>query len=210
VNPARPLQAIDPDAARRAARHILSDRRFRRDPAPRPLRGVLDWIGDRLSPITRWLGRVFGDIFGAVSPWVWLVISLAVVVFFLARTMIAAQRRRATSSRDHHGRPRFTEAHEDADALEHAADRAERAGELDRAIRLRFRAGLIRLGDRGTIRYRPSVTTAEVRRVLGSETFDELARAFESIAYGGSSASPPDVEASRRDWRRVLDEAKRS
>jgi hypothetical protein len=76
-------------------------------------------------------------------------------------------------------------------------------------VRLRFRAGLLRLGDRGAIRYRPSVTTGEVRRVLGSETFDELARTFEAVAYGGRPASNPDVDTARREWPRVVSTAPR-
>src|SRR5436190_1208887 len=98
---------------------------------------------------------------------------------------------------------------EDPAELERAADAAEHAGRLDDAVRLRFRAGLLRLGDRGAIRYRPSVTTNEVRRVLGSETFDELAGTFEAVAYGGRSAEPPDVDAARRAWPHVVDEAGR-
>ena len=98
---------------------------------------------------------------------------------------------------------------EDADALERAADAAERDGDLDRAVRLRFRAGLLRLGDRGAIRYRPSVTTGEVRRTLGSQRFDDLAGTFEAVAYGGRAAEGPDVDASRREWPRVLEEAGR-
>jgi hypothetical protein len=93
---------------------------------------------------------------------------------------------------------------EDPAELERAADAAERAGQLDVAVRLRFRAGLLRLGNRGAIRYRPSVTTNEVRRVLGSETFDELARTFDAVAYGGRDAGPPDVDAARREWPRVV------
>ena len=46
------------------------------DPAPRPFRGPLEWIGERLEPIGRWLG----DIFGAVPVWVWPVIGIALVV----------------------------------------------------------------------------------------------------------------------------------
>jgi Domain of unknown function (DUF4129) len=96
---------------------------------------------------------------------------------------------------------------EDPDALERAADAAELAGDLDVAVRLRFRAGLLRLGGRGAIRYRPSVTTNEVRRVLGSETFDQLAETFDGIAYGGRDAVPPDVDAARREWPRVVADA---
>ena len=79
---------------------------------------------------------------------------------------------------------------EDPDALERAADEAERDGDLARALRLRFRAGLLRLGDRGAIHYRPSVTTGEVRRTLGSATFDDLAGTFEAVTYGGRTAAP--------------------
>ena len=83
---------------------------------------------------------------------------------------------------------------EDPDALERAADEAERDGDLDRAVRLRFRAGLLRLGDRGAIRYRPSVTTGEVRRTLDSRRFDDLAGTFEAVTYGGRAADRPDVD----------------
>jgi hypothetical protein len=62
----------------------------------------------------------------------------------------------------------------------------------------------LRLGARGAIRYRPSVTTNEVRRVLGSETFDELARTFEAVAYGGRDALEPDLQTARREWPRVV------
>ena len=50
----------------------------------------------------------------------------------------------------------------------------------------------------------PAVTTNEVRRVLGSETFDELARTFEAVAYGGRDALEPDLQTARREWPRVV------
>jgi hypothetical protein len=99
------------------------------------------------------------------------------------------------------------DAIEDPDVLEREADAAERAGDLERALRLRFRAGLLRLGQRGAIQYRSSVTTGEVRRTLRSEQFDDLARTFERVTYGGQEALPPDVETARRDWPRVLETA---
>ena len=40
-------------------------------------------------------------------------------------------------------------------------------------------------------------------------TFDELARTFEAVAYGGEAAQPPDVATARREWPHVLDEARR-
>ena len=203
----RTAPAVDPDAARRDAQHILSDRRFRSSSTPRPLRGPLRWLGDRIEsvfgPIGRWLGLVPG--------WLWLVGLGLVVAAVAVVAVIASRRRRRRVARAPAGKPLVTAAEdsEDPSELERAADAAERDGDLARALRLRFRAGLLRLGDRGAIRYRPSVTTGEVRRTLGSARFDDLAGTFEAVTYGGRPAGHPDVDTSRREWPRVLEEAGR-
>jgi len=191
--------ALDPDSARDVARDILGRRQFRSSHTPRPLRTPLNWLGDRLTGIGHWFGRVFSHVPSA------LLLLLALAAVALAFVFITAR------VRAHRGSPvRATHHHadgaeaEDPAELERAADAAERAGELDVAVRLRFRAGLLRLGQRGAIDYRPSVTTNEVRGVLGSETFDELARTFDAVAYGGRDAAAPDVDAARREWPRVV------
>jgi Domain of unknown function (DUF4129) len=191
-------QAVDPDAARRVAQHILSDRRFRPSPAPRPLRGPLQWLGDRIN----------GSFSTPQATWTFVAVIVLVVAFVVWVVVRAVRRRRALAPvrKPTAGAPDETE---NPDELERAADAAERDGDLDRAVRLRFRAGLLRLGDRGAIRYRLSVTTGEVRRTLDSRRFDDLARTFEAVTYGGRSADPPDVKAARQDWPRVLEEAGR-
>jgi hypothetical protein len=94
---------------------------------------------------------------------------------------------------------------DDPDALEAAAARAEARGELATAVRLRFRAGLVRLDrDAHAITYRPSMPTAVVRSELASPTFDELADTFESITYGSEPADARATEDARRDWPRVV------
>ena len=198
-------QAVDPDAARREAQHILSDGRFHPSPAPRPFRGPVQWVGDRVSGIVNWLESL------PIPGWLWIAIGLGILAAVIARIITVARRRSVTHP------PAGARAYaptedesEDPDVLERAADTAERDGDLARAIRLRFRAGLLRLGERGAIDYRPSLTTSEVRRALGSRTFDELARTFESVAYGGTLAAGPDVEAARRDWPRVVAESSKS
>ena len=196
--------AVDPDEARRVARNILGGRQYHASPAPRPLRKQLSWIGDRVHGVADWFGRVISDIPG------WFLLSAAAVVIVLVIVYVAIRasgRRAAPEGRGHAGGAADTE---DPRELEQAADEAERAGRLDDALRLRFRAGLLRLGARGAIQYRPSVTTNEVRRVLGSETFDELARTFESVAYGGRDAAAPDLDAARTDWPRVVANASRA
>ncbi len=201
------IAAVDPDAARRAAEQILRDRRFRNDPAPRPLRGPLQWLGDRLRAVVDWIDAVLS----AVPGWVWIALALAIVAAVAARIVVVSQRRRGATGPSSSRRRGATGGEpEDPAALEAEADAAERAGDLARALRLRFRAGLLRLGDRGAIEYRPSMTTREVRTALGSETFDELARTFEAVAYGGHTAHTDDVQRARREWPRVLDQASRS
>ena len=193
--------AVDPGDARQTARHILSGRQFRPAPTPRPFRSQLNWLGDRLHPIVSWIGRVFGDIFDHT----WTIV-VAFIVIAIAIAYIVSRVRARSGSADGRRQSLHLDGDESEDPaeLERRADEAERGGDLDRALRLRFRAGLLRLGDRGAIRYRPSVTTNEVRRTLGSETFDELAGTFEAVAYGGRDAEHPDLDTARREWPRVV------
>jgi len=193
--------AVDPGDARRTAQHILSGRQFRPAPTPRPFRNQLNWLGDRLHPIASWIARVFTDIFGHT----WTIV-MALIVIALAAAYFVSRVRARRGSPDNRRQSLHLDGDESEDPaeLERAADAAELGGDLDRALRLRFRAGLLRLGDRGAIRYRPSVTTNEVRRVLGSDTFDELAGTFEAVAYGGRDAERPDLDTARREWPRVV------
>jgi hypothetical protein len=195
---------VDPERARSDARHILSDRRFRHAPTPRPLRGPLQWLGDRL----RGVGNAISTAFRALPGPTWAAVSLVLVLATAALIVFLVRAGRtvgvSTGERAVGGARR-----EDPGALEREADAAERAGDLAQALRLRFRAGLLRLDQRGAIRYRPSLTTNEVRRRLGSDTFDELAARFEEVAYGGGSAVGADVQAARDQWPRVLDDASR-
>jgi hypothetical protein len=195
---------VDPDTARRDAQHILSGRRYRSSPAPRPLHGVLQWIGDRFRGIYDWIGAHLG------LPWGFELLLLgafvAGVVLMVLRWGTRPRVRATTESGSTTTEPGGAE---DADALERAADEAERAGDLDRAIRLRFRAGLLRLGTCGAIDYRPSITTGEVRHSLGSPRFDGLAVTFDEVTYGGRAADHPAADTARREWPHVLEESAR-
>jgi hypothetical protein len=204
VSGLRAAPAVDPDAARRQAQHILSDRRYRSASTPRPLRGPLHWIGERLNDLLRPIGNFFARLPGEV--WISIALGLVALVIWLA---VKSYRRRIATTATRAARRATPDAPEDPDELERAADEAERDGDLERAVRLRFRAGLLRLGNRGAIHYRPSVTTGEVRRTLSSERFDGLAGTFEAVTYGGRETEQPDVAAARREWPQVLEETAR-
>ena len=191
--------------AREAAREILSRRDYRDPDTPRPLRGVLRQLGEWLEPV----GDPISD------AWAWLVrepsryLPLAVLVVLAA---VAAAtilgRRRAAFAGGARGRSGRT-AHEDPAELDRLADQCERAGDLGRAVRLRFRAGLLRLDAQGSLAYRPSLTAAAAARAVPAPTLGALATDFDEIAYGGRPAGEADVAAARAGWPRVLQEARR-
>ena len=94
---------------------------------------------------------------------------------------------------------------EDPRALDRRAEAAEEAGDLEAALRLRFRAGLLRLDERGAIDFRASLSTSEVRHTLDSDAFDALAATFDDVVYGGRTASPDDLAEARETWPRIVE-----
>jgi hypothetical protein len=198
---AAPDAAAPADDPRGEARDILSQRRFTGASVPGPFRGILDWLGDRL----RWVGDRLDDIVPGGRSVLWLALAalVGVLAAIVARRTLTGRVRAATQAAAFAAGPR-----DDARELERRAGAAEAAGDLEAALRLRFRAGLLRLDARGAIDFRPSISTYEVRRALRSRDFDALAADFDDVVYGGRPAAPGDVEASRRRWPAVVSEAR--
>lgn len=190
---------------REQAHHILRGRKFRGTRTPAPFRGVLEAVGrffDRvLSPIGGPIGRFFVRVWA--ETWGRLFIGFLVLSVLTLLTLVLVRRRsvRAVGGRGRRtGRPED----EDPDALEREADKAERAGDLDRALRLRFLAGLARLHRAGAVRLPATITTGAVGRQLQSPVYDELGRTFDAVAYGHRPVTEDDVAAARDGWPRVL------
>jgi hypothetical protein len=197
--------------ARSQARAILAERRFHLAPIPRPLHGVLHAIGRVLETPLEALGELVSGVAvstpgGAVVVWSVLAAAvLAISAIFAVRGSRRALREPGADTA-HAGRQRPVRASE----LERAAADAEARGRHQDAVRLRFRAGLLRLAERELVGDAPSMLNAEVSRALRSERFDALARRFEEIAYGGRTAVAEDSEAARRDWSQLLDRGERA
>jgi hypothetical protein len=195
----------------RLARQILSQRRFEPAPLPRPLHGVLNWLGQTFRPEGRAISNAFSAVAGVLpggGATVWVLLGGGIVVLAgvlatrtIDRALVASS---APGSRlgDAAGSP-------DARALELAADAAERDGRFEQAVRLRFQAGLLRLDELGVLAYRPSLPNAAVSRRLRSPVFDGLLRRFEEVAYGGRQAAADDAGRARDGWQRVLADARR-
>jgi Domain of unknown function (DUF4129) len=193
-------QEVSPDEARQRAHEILEERRFTGADVPRPFAGPLEWLGDRLEPIADWFDDLGSSVPGGPIV-LWMILAALVIVAAGAITSTTIRRRAIAVER---ARAAALPAAEDPHALEREADRAERDGDFERAVRLRFRAGLLRLDRRRVIEYRPSLTTGEVARAVGSPAFREVGERFDSIAYGGRAAEREDAEHARRGWAEVL------
>jgi hypothetical protein len=195
---------VNPAAARGEAEEILSERRFHGTETPRPLRGLLDWLADRL--------RVFGGAFdwlaerlpGGESTAAVLLATLVLLVAAFAAARIAARRSRRMLEERHRADVR---RRVDPSDLERAADEAERNGELEEALRLRFRAGLLRLERANVIAFHESMTSGEVARQLRSQEFDRIANTFDEVVYGRRPPESLDLRGARDGWPRVLQEA---
>ena len=197
------LGAVDPDAARRVAEDILADPRYHPRRGPRPLAGFFERLGELIvDPVIRFFESIGGALPDIGSPaWIALAAGVVIAALVVAVRLSSGRGRQRFSSRgltgdDEHGLG--------PDELERRADEAERRGDLDAALRLRFLAGLARLDDAGVLRLRPGLTNAAVSRTLRSRDFDGLANDFDEVTYGGRPATPADVTTARSTWPGVV------
>ncbi len=192
-----------PANPRASAHTILRERRFRGSGVPRPLHDPLRWLGRQLRRISH---AVDGPLPGG-SLVFWTIVAGGVAA---AAALVAAQlgRRRAGRLVD----ARATATHrrgDDPRRLEREAEQAERRGDYERALRLRFRAGLIRLARVRALPEQPTLTNGEIARRLRSESFRELAGDFDEVVYGSRAAGVAEVARAQERWPRVVEEARR-
>jgi hypothetical protein len=169
---------------------------------PRPLHGLLHAIGVALRAPFKAIGSAVNSLAGAIpggAVTVWIILAAATIAISVA----SARRysRRALSEDELQNLPGGEPA--SAAALERQAALAEREGRWADAVRLRFRAGLARLTERGLITTAASTPTAEISQALHSPPFDALACRFDEIVYGAAPAGQIDAEQARRGWADV-------
>jgi hypothetical protein len=188
-------------AARAEAVEILEQRRFEGSGPPKPFDRFLDWLGGQLRPLGRPFEWLAGWIPGGAAT-LWTALAIAVVLGAAAFAAWLGRRRgglvveRLTRADGDQGL--------DPDRLDRLAEEAERSGDLELALRLRFRAGLVRLARKRAVPRPETLTSRQLVRLLGSEEFDRLARDLDEVVYGGRAATPADLEAAKTGWPAVL------
>jgi len=189
-------------AAREQARDILAQDRFSASHrGGNPLRDLLSHVGDWVRELT------------AITPGGpgidLLLLALLVAGAATVAASFAGRRRPRAGAGRGRGVADPAAAWIGPQELERRAAQAERDGDLDAAVRLRFQAGLLRLDDARAIELRPSLTSGEIARHLRSARFDGLARTHDAVAYGGRPAVADDAARAREEWPAVVGEARR-
>ncbi|MDP1847699.1 MAG: DUF4129 domain-containing protein [Solirubrobacteraceae bacterium] len=197
--------------ARAEAREVLAQRRFQDNEVTAPLRSLRERIGSAL----REAGRPFERAYDWVASW--LPGGPPVLIALLAGSVLAVAAVIATRAGARRAGGRFGAAGQTGPAgaerlsaarLREQAEQAERRGDLDLALRLRFRAGLVELDRRDIIALRPGLTNHELLRAVPSPTLEGLVDGFEAVAYGGRPAASDDVDEAREGWPRVVEEVR--
>lgn len=188
-------------AARRDAAQVLAGRKYHPRQVPRPLHGVLAWLGDRLDPLFGPIGRLVARLGDTVAGLVALAVALLAATILAARRLIIGRSRAAVIRRAEHG---LVVLGLDPTEVERRAAAAEASGDHREAVRLHYQAGLLRLHLAGRIVLRPDTTAAAVAAQLPSPDLDQLTVDFEEIVYGGRPAETADEVVARQRWAAVL------
>lgn len=200
--------SISSEQARDQAADVLAQGKFEERDIPRPFRGILNEIGDRLRPVGEWFVELANDLTGGRPEWL-LGLLAAIVVAIAAMVARRIIHKRARDAVDRPG-TRHETAGLSAHDLESQADEAERDGLLETAIRLRFKAGLVRLAESGAIPARVSLTSEEIAAFVRSRDFEEIAATFDEVVYGRRAPATADLTRSKTGWAAVLRSRSRS
>lgn len=187
VRPDPPL-VPSPDEARGALRRELLQPEYQQDPLSR----VLDWLQRRFAEAIATAADA-----GAASY-----VAAAVVFLLLTLSLIwLVSRARPSGVSAGESRPLLTEERVTAAELRRRAEDALREGRLEDAVVDGVRALTVRQVERGRLEIVPGATAREVAMRLAADHEEQrprlarLAHLFDSVRYGGRSASSGDAES---------------
>ena len=193
------FQTVDSERLRDEADRILSQPKYRVETTTSER--LSTWLRDLWFAFLEFLDSVAGLVGGPLVLGSILVVVVVIVAVVFARNL---GKRRARELENRIRREHALARGVDPDDLESEAEAAASRGDHAEAVRLRFRAGLLRLDESGRIKYRPGLTGAEIEELLHSPVFETLARRFDEIVYGRQHASSDDYTEAVAGWRVLL------
>lgn len=195
------------EQARGDAHDVVTGRDYREQELPRPFRGPLRWLGDRLAPVGRFLDRVVGPVLrfaDRVPGGRFLLLGVVLGLVVAAVVRVAARRGAAVRTAGPGGGGLLVDPAADPDELSRQADAAEAAGDFALAVRRRYEEGLLRLVGGERLVLRLDTTPRRAADEVGGPTMTELTTTFEEVVYGDRPASADDARAARTGWLDVL------
>jgi len=192
---------VDSERLRDEAERILAQRRYRAQPTASESFG--EWLEQIWYGFVEFLARI-ADLIG--GPLVLGLLLLLVVVILAVLVSHNLGKRRAREIELRILREHVLARGADPADLEREALTAASNADYSTALRLTFRAGLLRLDESGRIRFWPGLTSAEVAELLASTQFEALARRFDEVVYGHRIASADDFSQARQGWDGLLQE----
>ena len=195
-------EPVDRAEARRRAVRVLEADKYQEPREPRPFRGALRWLADRLRPV----GRPFAALWDAAAELPGgglLLLCLLGGIVGLAVYALAARGRGAAVARSTRATWLVDPELDPAD-LDARASEAEARGELGPAVRLRYEAGLLRLARQDRVALRPDTTPYGAASQVGDPTFDRLTATFVDVVYGDRPATHAEVAEARTGWDELL------
>lgn len=185
-----PTPSVDPDGAERAARAVLSDRKYIEAARPPTLRErFFDWVGEQITELLQALSSGGGR---GIIAWIIVGAFLAVIAFLLMRLLGSVDPVRKARPSPQIDVDLFTDR--SVDEWTRAAEDAERTGDWREGLRCRHRALVAELLDRDLIDRRPGRTAADIAQLASERVpaaavdLDAATRLFEDVWYGWSDA----------------------
>jgi hypothetical protein len=196
------LAPVDPEAAREAARDILSGAEYA-EPEPTLVERAVEWVGEQLGSF---FGTLSGGGPGSAIGWFVLVVLLVGAAWLVVRAArVPGVASPATDPDVRYG----TEARWDAEVWLAEAERLAAAGDHRGALRCRHQAMLARMVDARLVDEAPGRTVDEYRRLLSGRlphlgpALTDLTLRFERTWYGGEAAGAGELDAFSRSCRTV-------
>jgi hypothetical protein len=192
-----PTPTVDPDGAERAARAVLSDRKYIEAARPPTLRErFFDWVGEQITELLQALSSGGGR---GIIAWIIVGVFLAVIAFLLMRLLGSVDPVRKARPSPEIDVELF--ADRSIDEWTRAAEDAERAGDWREGLRCRHRVLVAELLDRDVIDRRPGRTAADIALLAGERVpaatsdLDAATRLFEDVWYGWRDADSTTRDA---------------